>query len=224
MFHNYFRSHSRKILTLLYDLVRSAQREKQNNPPLPQAMNKTNILAAIKSIPNGQFATLVVDRPLNYLKKALKDNPALPQLYKRTSYTVQNNVDYGSRKAVLESIARGEREAPSDPSWKGTKFEDGVKLKFHKGNGQEYIPCDLISINKVEYRTEDGQEVNVAAIKLMPLMSSDKPKTFDRKAMQDKGQDAHITPKLESIFTIGKPFAAACKVSAAVKGKQLAAV
>ena len=187
-------------------------------------MNKTNILAAIKSIPNGQYATLVVDRPLNYLKKALKDNPALPQLYKRTSYTVQNNVDYGNRKAVLESIARGERESPSDPSWKKTKFEQDVKIKYHYISGQEYVPCDLISVNKVEYRTADGVEVNVAAIKLMPLMASDKPKTFDRKAMQAKGQDAHITPKTQNVHSIGKPFEAACKMTAAAKGKQLAAV
>lgn len=181
-------------------------------------MKKQAIIQAVKAVPSTLFATVCVDRELTYLKKHAE---GMPRIFKRTAYRVQNNINYANRRAVKEAVAAGKREAVKDPAWKGTRFIDGVMLKYHKTKGTEYLPLNVICILHVEYYREGGEPVSIEAVKMLPLVAKDKPKSVDRKAMQAKGQDFHLTPTLENVFSISEPYESPTEQEQA---KQLAAV
>lgn len=159
-------------------------------------MEKQALLEKVGARHAGAIVGIIVDRPAK-----LRANFKTENIRKRSQYALQLAA-YGNRAPVKQAVAAGDRSAPSLPAWVASVEKAANGLTFWKhANGTEYLALPVFGEKVKSVWTENGVEVETAAIadKLLASETAPRPSKADTEA---EGQAMFNAIKLENILEV----------------------
>jgi len=161
-------------------------------------MNTNSIAKAINSVQNGAYITVSVSRRLDYKK----GNENVSPIFKVSTYTAQNNIDYANRKAVKKGVESEQREEAKCPAWRENFTQDGARLSRHKKSGQVYLNMNVTHYLTSGYVDARGKAINPADY---PIYAKDLPQVRKTKSeLEELMQASFNLVKVENVKSYHK--------------------